>query len=167
MTWLVYMYTYTYPLCINCVKVKVAQSCLTLWDWMSKFCPTLWILQARILDHSSILSHSLLQGTWMDLEIIILLKKPDGGRQIWYDLYVETKKQTNKWTYYKTETLRHRKRIVTKGESNFPDDSGGKRPACNARNLSLIPGLGRYPGEGNGSPFQYSGLENPMDRGTW
>ena len=30
-----------------------------------------------------------------------------------------------------------------------------------------IPGLGRYPGEGNGNPLQYSCLENPMDKGTW
>ena len=27
-----------------------------------------------------------------------------------------------------------------------------------------IPGLGRYPGEGTGNPFQYSCLEDPMDR---
>ena len=27
----------------------------------------------------------------------------------------------------------------------------------------LIPGLGRSPGEGNGNPLQYSGLENSMD----
>ena len=27
--------------------------------------------------------------------------------------------------------------------------------------------LGRSPGEGNGNPLQYSGLENPMDRGAW
>ena len=32
---------------------------------------------------------------------------------------------------------------------------------------SLIPGLGRSPGGGNGYPLQYSGLENPMDRGAW
>ena len=30
-----------------------------------------------------------------------------------------------------------------------------------------IPGLGRSSGEGNGSPLQYSCLENPMDRGAW
>ena len=30
-----------------------------------------------------------------------------------------------------------------------------------------IPGLGKSPGEGNGSPLQYSCLENPMDRGAW
>ena len=32
---------------------------------------------------------------------------------------------------------------------------------------SSIPGLGRFPGEGNGSPLQYSCLENPLDRGGW
>ena len=31
----------------------------------------------------------------------------------------------------------------------------------------LIPGLGRFPGEGNGNPLQYSCLENPMDGGAW
>ena len=31
----------------------------------------------------------------------------------------------------------------------------------------LIPGSGRSPGGGNGNPLQYSGLENPMDRGPW
>ena len=35
------------------------------------------------------------------------------------------------------------------------------------RDLGSIPGLERYPGEGNGNPLQYSCLENPMDRGVW
>ena len=42
--------------------------------------------------------------------------------------------------------------------------------ACNAvaaGDLGLIPGLGRYPGEGHGHPLQYSCLENPTDRGAW
>ena len=39
----------------------------------------------------------------------------------------------------------------------------GKESACNAEDLSSIPGLGRCPGEGKGYPLQYSGLENPMD----
>ena len=42
-----------------------------------------------------------------------------------------------------------------------------KASACNAEDLSSIPGLGRSPGEGNGNPLQYSCLENPMDRGAW
>ena len=49
----------------------------------------------------------------------------------------------------------------------FPDGSDGKESACNARELDLIPGLGRSTGEENGYPLQYSCLENSMDRGTW
>ena len=39
--------------------------------------------------------------------------------------------------------------------------------ACNAGNLSLIPGSGKSPGEANGYPLQYSCLEKSMDRGAW
>ena len=48
----------------------------------------------------------------------------------------------------------------------FPGGSDGKVPVYNA-DLGLIPGLGRFPGEENGNPLQYSCLENPMDRGAW
>ena len=48
----------------------------------------------------------------------------------------------------------------------FPGGSEGKASACNAGDLGLIPGLGRFPGEGNGNPLQYSCLENPMDIGA-
>ena len=50
--------------------------------------------------------------------------------------------------------------------SRFPGGSDYKESACIAGDLALIPGLGRSPGEGNGSPLQYSGLENSMDRGA-
>ena len=49
----------------------------------------------------------------------------------------------------------------------FPCSSVGEESACNAGDLGSIPGLGRFPGEGNGNPLQYSCLENPMDRGAW
>ena len=39
--------------------------------------------------------------------------------------------------------------------------------ARDARDLGLIPGSGRSPEVGNGNPFQYFCLENPMDRGVW
>ena len=42
-----------------------------------------------------------------------------------------------------------------------------KNLPCNAGDPGSIPGLGRSPGEGNGSPLQNSCLENPMDRGAW
>ena len=48
-----------------------------------------------------------------------------------------------------------------------PGGSDGKESACNAGDLGLSPGSGRSPGEGNGNPLQYSGLENSMDRGAW
>ena len=49
----------------------------------------------------------------------------------------------------------------------FPGDSDGKESACNAGDLGLISGLERSPREENGYPFQYSCLENYMDREDW
>ena len=49
----------------------------------------------------------------------------------------------------------------------FPGGSEVKASACNAGDLGSIPGSGRSPGEGNGTPLQYSCLENPMDGGAW
>ena len=43
-----------------------------------------------------------------------------------------------------------------------PGGSDGKESACSARDPGSVPGLGRSPGEGNGYPLQYSGLENSM-----
>ena len=48
----------------------------------------------------------------------------------------------------------------------FPCNSAGKESACNAGDLGLIPVLGRFPGEGNGTPLYGSCLENPIDRGA-
>ena len=49
----------------------------------------------------------------------------------------------------------------------FPGDSVVKNPPANAGDSVLIPGLEKSPGEGNGNPFQYCCLENPMDKGAW
>ena len=43
----------------------------------------------------------------------------------------------------------------------------GKESACNAGDMSSIPGLGRSPQEVNNNPLQYSCLENSTDRGVW
>ena len=42
-----------------------------------------------------------------------------------------------------------------------------KESTCNVGDLGSILGSGRSPGAGNGSPLQYSFLENSMDRGAW
>ena len=53
---------------------------------------------------------------------------------------------------------------------DFPGGALVKNPSADAGDtgvLGLIPGSGRCPGVGNGTPLQYSCLENPMDRGAW
>ena len=49
----------------------------------------------------------------------------------------------------------------------FPDGSAVTNPPADVGDPGSIPGLGRSPGEGNGTPLQYSCLENPMERGAW
>ena len=49
----------------------------------------------------------------------------------------------------------------------FSNGSGSKESTRNAGDLVSIPGLGRSPGGRHGNQLQYSGLENPMDRGAW
>ena len=49
----------------------------------------------------------------------------------------------------------------------FPRGSDGKESARNVEDPGLMPGSGRFLGEGNGNPLQYPCLENPMDRGAW
>ena len=48
----------------------------------------------------------------------------------------------------------------------FPDGSDSKDAACNAGDPGSVPGLGIFPGEGNGHPLHYSCLGKPSDRGT-
>ena len=49
----------------------------------------------------------------------------------------------------------------------FSGNSVVKNLPANVGDTSLMPGLGRSPGEGNGNSLQYSCLGNPRDRGTW
>ena len=55
---------------------------------------------------------------------------------------------------------------LTTASLDLPGGSDGKESTCCVGNLGSIPGLGRSPGEGNGYPLQYSGLENSVDRGA-
>ena len=58
---------------------------------------------------------------------------------------------------------RRRDRLPTPVFLGFPCGSAGKEFACNAGDLGLIPGLGRFLREGKGYILQYSGLENFID----
>ena len=48
-----------------------------------------------------------------------------------------------------------------------PNGNESDSQAGDARDAGSIPGSGRSPGGGNGNPFHYFCLENPMDRGAW
>ena len=50
---------------------------------------------------------------------------------------------------------------------DFPSGLAVKNLSANTGDVVLIPGSGRFPGERNGNPFQYSCLKNPIDRSTW
>ena len=57
--------------------------------------------------------------------------------------------------------------MILQSSTGLPRRLSGKESTCQAGDVSLIPGSGRYPGEGNGNPVQYSCLRNAMDRGAW
>ena len=57
----------------------------------------------------------------------------------------------------------HEQLPASSGSLGFPGGSDGKASACDAGDLGSIPGSGRSPGEGSGSPLQYCCLENSMD----
>ena len=67
----------------------------------------------------------------------------------------------------KKRTLKKVNICISITNMNFPGGSDGKVSTCNAKDLGLIPGSGRSPGERNSHPLQYSFLENSMDRETW
>ena len=71
---------------------------------------------------------------------------------------------THKYKSYETIFSNYIKAPFVLG---FPDGSVVKGSAINSGGAGSIPGLGRYPGEGNGNPLQYSCLGNPMDKGDW
>ena len=75
-------------------------------------------------------------------------------RRPWYDSWV----RKIHW---------RRDRLPTLVFLGFPGGSAGKISTCSAGDLGSIPGLGRFPGEGKGYPFQYYDLENSMDYSPW
>ena len=68
-------------------------------------------------------------------------------------------KKKNKQNWWKLEKSRI--------QLGFPGGSDGNDFTWNAGDLGSTPGSGRSTGEGNGNPFQYSCLENSMDRAAW
>ena len=73
-----------------------------------------------------------------------------------------------KWSELGSQIGRHSGERCPLGLAQAPSGgSDGKASVYNAGDLGSIPGSGRFPGEGNGNPLQYSCLEYPMDGGAW
>ena len=92
----------------------------------------------------------------------------------------ELKMNQRKYSYFRGRRRKNNnhnhnlKTLKTVAHRELPYSSDGKEsafnagdPACKAGDWGLVPGSGRFSGEGNGNPFQYSCLENPMDRRAW
>ena len=76
-----------------------------------------------------------------------------------YSICLNVELETKLVKYFNNEQLR--------AYWGFPGGSEVKASAQNEGDLGSIPGSGRSPGEGNGTPPQYSCLENPMDGEAW
>ena len=82
----------------------------------------------------------------------------------WYSV---TKVRRNKQSLAPKSGTDSSQLLVSAWQTGFLGGSDGKESTGNARDLGLIPGLARSPGERNGYPLQSSCLGNPMDRGAW
>ena len=84
---------------------------------------------------------------------------------LWYSIYCSGLKQN--LLYLWSMLISHVFKFSVERNWGFPDGSVVKSPPASVGSMDSIPGLGRSPRVGNGSPLQYSCLENPMDRGSW
>ena len=88
------------------------------------------------------------------------LENPRDGGAWWAAVYGVSQSRTRLKRLSRSSSMSH------SNFGGFPDDSDDKESACNTGDQGSIPGWGRFPGEGNGNPLQYSCLENSMDRGV-
>ena len=161
------------PICWS--EAKVPQSCPTLCDPMDY--TVHGILQPRILG--SIVTYLPLGFLWLAFKGKLLsynsVTGSDGSPPIPFS---RGSSQPRDWTLvsriaggfftsWATHLLITNNRFLSFSSlspyKSFLRGSAGKESACSVGDLGSISGLGRSPGEGNGFPLQYSGLENCMD----
>ena len=88
------------------------------------------------------------------------------GHQVQEKMHNTSNHQENAYRNHNEVSLHIFSVTRIKKTDKWAGGSDGKESACSAEDPSLIPGLGRSPGEGHGNPLQYSCLENPMNRGA-
>ena len=149
---------------------EVAQSCLTLCDPMDCSLPgssVHGIFQAIVLEWIAI---SFSRGSSWPRDQTQLSHIVDRRLTIWATMEVPYLYTTTYYIYvsiYVYTCIYIYLFIDCFVAYDFPGGSDSTVSAYNVGDQGPIPGSGRSPGEGSGTPLQYSCLENPMDRGTW
>ena len=156
------------PIALCCAVLSQSlQSCPTLSDPMEYSLPGSsihGILQARILECVAMPSSKGSQELYMTGQLSLLLGECRvsylhfGPHNTILALFIQSTPVLHIFKY-----LLHLYTFFDFGWG-FPGSSDSKVSAYNVGEPGSIPGLGRSPGEGNGNPFQYSCLGNPMDR---
>ena len=128
----------------------------------------LWTLSNHLPGSSESTSANIFQQSLPRRKVIMIsLTRKKGKEGIGVGPLKEIKKERNRLPLLPPQN--NNNRITTLKAPlkppGFPGGSEVKASACNAGDLGLIPGSGRFPGEGNGNILQYSCLENPMDGG--
>ena len=93
------------------------------------------------------------------------IKRGQGGCSVWARACDDPTAQSSRLLLVCCLQMVHPVLFGCHARPGFPCSLVSKESACNAGDP--MPQSGRSPEEGNGNPFQYSCLENPMDRGTW
>ena len=160
----VYMYVY--------MKLKLKQSLHHVWLFV-----TPWIVAHQLLcpwdslgKNTGVGNQSLFQGSFPvqgsnlgQLKCRQILYHQSHQQAIYIHACMYIYIYTHIYTHTQTTLYPFIYKWAIRLLLGFPGGSAGKESARNLGDTSLIPGLGRSPGEGKGYPLQYSGLENSMD----
>ena len=130
------------------VKAKSNKQTKNLWIYFESVYGIIYLLRIWYLEENTVSpSYLHIHGFNQRME------------NIWKKFFHEIPKNKT-WICYSSSTIY----IALTLYLGFPGGSDSKESACNAGDTCLIHGLGRFPGEENGHPLQYSCLENSMNR---
>ena len=134
----------------SCVEKK---DCLVQAS-VTKISQTRWLKQQKFISHSYRSWEALDQGD-----------SPHGAGEALLPKFADGLSSPCSFTWWRAE----RKQAPMSSLIPSPNysESDSKESACSGEDPGSIPGQGRSPGEENGYPLQYSGLENSMAKGAW
>ena len=127
--------------------------------------------------HAGLEFSQLFSFWWLSLELFFWETSTMKSSLLWFQYFLFLQIEYHALSYPILEflrlwTLKHNINVIiywvsTQKKMGLPWWLSGKSLFGNAGDMGLIPGLGRFPLEGNGSPLQHSCLVNSMERGAW